>query len=87
MASARSSGVELGHGPLSNASRAAATARSMSAGDPSGVRAYTSSVIGEMTSMVLSVAGATHSLPMKSRSRVSMSALPSGCGDGPIVRV
>ena len=49
MTSARSAGLICGHGPLSNASRAAATARSTSAVVASGTLAMTSSVWGEIT--------------------------------------
>ena len=49
--SARSSGAMRGHGPLSKASRAAATALSMSAVVPSGTRPTFSSVDGEITSI------------------------------------
>ena len=62
--SMRSDGVIRGQGPLSNASRAAATARSMSASDPSGTRPTSSSLCGEITSITLDVAGSTHSPPM-----------------------
>ena len=48
----RSSGDRRGQSPLSNAVRAAATARSMSASVPSGTRPTSSSECGEMTSMV-----------------------------------
>ena len=48
---ARSTGFRCGHGPWSNAWRAAATALSMSSGVPSGTWPMTSSVAGEMTSM------------------------------------
>jgi hypothetical protein len=49
-----------GQSVSSNACRAAATAASMSAGVPSGTRAMTSSVCGEMTSIVADDAGAIH---------------------------
>ena len=55
----------MGHGPERNARRAAATAWSMSSRDPAGTEAMTSSVTGETISMRPSVAGATHSPPMK----------------------
>ena len=74
MTSARSAGSIRGHGPSSNARRAAATALSMSAGLASGTRAMTSSVWGEVTSMVADVAGATHSPPMNSLSCTCMCA-------------
>ena len=64
-AAPRSSGLIEGHGPLSNASRAAATALSMSAGEASGTCPMTSSVWGETTSMTASVSGFTNSPPMK----------------------
>jgi hypothetical protein len=74
--SARSAAVVRGHGPRSNALRAAATARSMSAFDPSGTRAITSSVDGEMTSIWFELAGSAHCPSMKSLSLVIMSILP-----------
>ena len=58
---ARSSG---GSGPASNASRAAATALSMSAGEASGTWPMTSSVCGETTSIRSPVSGFTNSPPM-----------------------
>ena len=64
MPSARSAGVMRGHGPSSNAWRAAVTARSMSAGEASGTRPMTSSVCGEMTSIEPVPSGSTHSPPM-----------------------
>ena len=66
--SARSAGVMRGHGPSSKAVRAAATAASMSAGDASGTVPITSSVCGEMTSIVSLLWGETHSPPMNSLS-------------------
>ena len=71
-AAMRSSGDIRGHSPSSNAVRAAATARSMSAFVPSGTRPTTSSVWGEMTSMTSVPAGSTHSPPMKSLSWTCM---------------
>ena len=65
MPSARSSGVQRGKGPLSNASRAAATARSTSAGVASGTRPITSSVLGEMTSMRPFASDSTNLPPTK----------------------
>ena len=65
---ARSAGAMRGHGPWSNAVRAAATALSMSASVPSGTRATTSSVDGEITAMVSVPSGATQSPPMNKRS-------------------
>ena len=62
--SARSTGLMCGHGPSSNARRAAATAASMSAGLPCGTSPMTSSDAGEITSMVSEPAGATISPPM-----------------------
>jgi hypothetical protein len=62
--SARSAGVMRGHGPSSKARRAAATARSMSAGVASGTRPMTSSVCGDTTSMVPLPEDSTHSPPM-----------------------
>src|SRR5947209_105554 len=72
--SARSLGVVCGHGPSSNALRAASTARSMSPSAPSGTTPTTSSVAGLITSMVLPLAGATHSPPMNRTSRFSTRA-------------
>ena len=66
--SARSAGAMCGHGPLSKASRATATALSTSASVASGTRPTTSSVVGLMTSMVPVPEGLTHSPPMNSRS-------------------
>jgi hypothetical protein len=74
MTSARSAGSIRGHGPSSNARRAAPTALSMSAALASGTRAMTSSVWGDTTSMVAEVAGATHSPPMNSLSCTCMSS-------------
>src|SRR5437868_5876970 len=68
---ARSAGVVCGHGPSSNALRAASTARSMSPSEPSGTTPTTSSVAGLITSMVLPLAGATQSPPMNRTSRFS----------------
>ena len=62
--SARSPGLICGHGPESNARRAAATARSTSSFDASGTVAMTSSVSGEITSMVAVLDGSTHSPSM-----------------------
>ncbi len=62
----RSSSDIRGQGPLSNASRAAVTAASMSASTPSGTRATSCSVAGEITSKVRSDAGCTHCPPMNS---------------------
>ena len=81
--SIRSAGVSRGHGPSSNAFRAAATAASMSAALPSGTRATTSSECGETTSSTASVAGLAQAPPMNSasRSRVMRSVrLPSLSG-------
>ena len=64
MMSARSAGVMRGHGPASKARRAACTARSTSSVDASGTVAMTSSVSGEITSMVDVPAGSTHSPSM-----------------------
>jgi hypothetical protein len=65
---ARSVGVIFGHGPLSKAARAAATARSTSALDDAGTLPTTSSVAGFTTSIVSVPAGVTQSPPMNSRS-------------------
>src|SRR6266571_1849883 len=75
----RSSGDRRGHSPLSKASRAAATARSMSAVVPSGTRPTSSSECGEITSMVPVPAGSTHSPPMNSRWCSRMDALLDPC--------
>ncbi|NCL73421.1 hypothetical protein AIIKEEIJ_00858 [Rhodococcus sp. YH1] len=66
--SARSAGVIRGQGPSSNALRAAATARSMSASRASGTVAMTSPLIGEITSITASLDGSTHDPPMNSLS-------------------
>ena len=63
-----SAGVMRGQGPWSKAVRAAATALSMSASVPSGTRAMTSSVDGEIEPMVSVPSGATQSPPMNKRS-------------------
>ena len=63
---ARSAGDVVGHGPWSKARRAAATAASTSASTASGTDPTTSRVAGERTSKRLSLAGATHSPPMRS---------------------
>src|SRR5215216_13644 len=78
-AAIRSSGARRGHSPLSKASRAAATARSMSAAVPSGTRPTSSSVCGEITSMVPVPAGSTHSPPMNSRWCSRMDVLLDPC--------
>jgi hypothetical protein len=62
---ARSAGGVRGHGPSSNARRAAATARSMSAGSASGTCPTTSSVDGETTPNRSDAAGSTHRPPTK----------------------
>ncbi len=76
-AAARSAGSVRGQGPVSKATRAAATARSMSAVVPAGTRPMTCSVCGETTSMTSVPAGATQSPPMNRRSRVIMMCLRS----------
>ena len=58
MTAIRSCGVIRGQGPWSKACRAAATAASTSAGAASGTVAITSSLCGETTCKVASVAGA-----------------------------
>ena len=63
---ARSATDVPGHGPWSNASRAAATARSMSPSFASAKVSTTSSVDGETTGSVSAVVGSTHSPPTKS---------------------
>src|SRR5437660_1226468 len=75
----RSSGDRRGHSPLSNASRAAATARPMSAGVPSGTRPTSSSESGEITSIAPVPAGSTQSPPMNSRWCSRMDALLDPC--------
>ena len=75
MMSARSAADMRGHGPSSNALRAAATARSTSASLACGTRAIGSSVRGEITSMVSVPWGSTKSPPMKSLSCTSMAEL------------
>lgn len=62
----RSSGVSRGHGPLSNASRAAATAASTSAAVACGTVPTSDWSCGEWTSMISEPAGATQWPPMKS---------------------
>ena len=77
MTLARSTGEVVGHGPWSNARRAAATAASMSASTPSGVEPTTSRVAGERTSKRL-VGGRVQ--PTRHRSeadRNSVIAIPS----------
>ena len=64
-----------GHGPLSKADRAAATAASMSGACASATVRNTSSVALSITSMVESDEGATHSPPMKNRSGWRMATL------------
>ena len=76
MMSARSAGLMRGHGPRSNASRAAATALSMSAVVDTGTLPMTSSVAGETTSRVSEPVGATHLPPMKNESYVCMCCCP-----------
>src|SRR3954470_149497 len=66
-AATRSAGGSCGQGPRSNAVRAAATARSTSAGPAPATAATTCSVCGDTTSSTWSVLGATHSPPMNSR--------------------
>ena len=78
--SIRSSGVIRGHGPVSKARRAAATAASMSALLPSGTVATTCSVCGETTWIVSPVAGAAQSPSMKKRAVVEAHADLLGCG-------
>src|SRR6266403_3262800 len=63
-----------GHGPLSNASRAAETARLTSAYFASATLKYTSSVAGAMISIFASLEGMTHCPPMKNRSGLLMGA-------------
>src|SRR6478735_1105644 len=74
--SMRSSGLIRGHGPESNARRAAATAASMSAVVPSGTVAITCSECGDTTWIVSDEAGAAHSPSMKSVDRSSDMSSP-----------
>ena len=67
MIAPRSRGVIRGHGPSSNALRAAATARSTSAGVACGTVPITSSVAGLTTSRASSPLLSTHSPSMYSR--------------------
>src|SRR5687768_13821615 len=71
--SARSAGGVRGHGPSSNAWRAAATARSTSAASASGTWPTTSSVEGETTPKRPVAVGSTHRPPMKNLRRSSRS--------------
>src|SRR5690606_36153945 len=73
----RSAGGVVGQGPWSKASRAAATARSMSALPAAATRATISSLTGLSISMLSPLSGATHSPPMKSLSGCRMFT-PSG---------
>ena len=68
MTAARSFGGVEGHGPLSNAARAAATAASTSAAAASGTLPTYSPVAGQCTSMTSDVDGSVHLPPMKSLS-------------------
>ncbi len=68
MTAARSFGGVEGHGPWSNALRAAATAASTSAGAASGTLPTYSPVAGQCTSMTSDVDGSVHLPPMKSLS-------------------
>ncbi len=68
MTAARSFGGVVGHGPLSNAARAAATAASTSAAAASGTLPTYSPVAGQCTSMTSEVDGSVHLPPMKSLS-------------------
>ena len=77
------SGLIRGHGPSSKARRAAATAASMSAAVPSGTRATTSSVCGEITSMQRRCpAGSAQSPPMNRVSRSSVTVVLPWGGQG-----
>ena len=66
--SARSAWVKRGHGPSSNAARAASTARETSSAFASGTRNAISSVPASITSIVASDDGATQEPPMKNAS-------------------
>jgi hypothetical protein len=80
-AAIRSAGSSHGQGPSSKALRAASTARSMSAGEAAATVAMTSSVCGETTSNLWSVAGACQVPPMNScPSRVMTRTLLSRMG-------
>ncbi len=68
MTAARSFGGVEGHGPLSNAARAAATAASTSAAAAIGTLPTYSPVAGQCTSMTSDVDGSVHLPPMKSLS-------------------
>src|SRR6516225_6053127 len=68
MTAARSLGGVVGHGPLSNAARAAATAASTSAAAANGTLPTYSPVAGQCTSMISEVDGSVHLPPMKSLS-------------------
>src|SRR5579884_3455483 len=68
MTAARSAGGVEGHGPVSNALRAAATAASTSAAAASGTLPTYSPVAGQCTSMTAEVDGAVHVPPMNSLS-------------------
>jgi hypothetical protein len=61
---ARSAGSSCGHGPCSNARRAAATARSTSATSPAATSAYGSFVTGSAVGNVRPLALGTCSPPM-----------------------
>jgi hypothetical protein len=63
-AAIRSAGAVCGHGPSSNAVRAAATARSTSSSVASGALPTGSAVCGDTTRIRRSLAGATHRPPM-----------------------
>lgn len=65
---ARSLGGVVGHGPLSKAARAAATAASTSAAAASGTLPTYSPVAGQCTSITSEVDGSVHLPPMKSLS-------------------
>ena len=82
---ARSAGAMRGQGPWSNASRAAATARSTSAFWASGTRPTSSSVVGDTTSNTEDEEGSTHSPPMNRRSYDFTG--PSLVGTGSCVRL
>src|SRR5580658_1863791 len=75
--SARCACVSRGQGPSSNASRAASTARAMSAACASATLKYSFSVPESITSIMASDEGLTHSPPMKNRSGLRNGALTS----------
>ncbi len=82
MASPRSCGAIVGHGPWSNAWRAAATALSMSSGEASGTCPMTSSECGDTTSITSPLSGFTYSPPMNNVSWICTVESPGFAGTG-----